>query len=195
MEQHPDCFYQIWSSDPVPVDKCPIFAPPEDVHGAKSLYNQGNPPIKKNKSFTSYDFDSLVQMFIDLCEKSRMNMGKDKLKKEENIFFDNVDIFDMNVKKWYQDNCGSYDEYDDYDDLFLVRLIKVLEIRVSDCQSNFDKEFDISCKAKANYDKSNIASERALHDSNRAVKNATVILNAALSDLKIAEALLDQIVV
>jgi len=195
-----DCFFQVWSSDPVPKDRSPIFEPPRkdldivehpivnsvgdivyytssrrnrkrDYHSTRKIIN----PIKKGDQF-----EYLVKMFIDICDANRMKMG---FENSERIFFDNIKRFDQNVKKRNSVHPG------DLHDFFAARLIQFLEIRAIDYQREVDAALAVAYTAETNFDGSIIA-ERAIHDSARAVKNASVIVDAALSDLRIAKTLI-----
>jgi len=176
----PDCFYQVWSSDPVPEDRRPIFGPPCD-----DLDDDLDDHTKSGHSTEKSDqFEILTQMFIEICNEERMDMKRSNIENDEKILFDGIETFDQEVEKWnsvYPDDLHSF---------FLIRLLKVLEIRIDNYKSAVHKAIQISYSAETNYNESNIASIRAVFDSERAVKNASAILDAAISDMRIARTLL-----
>jgi hypothetical protein len=199
MEQ-PDCFFQIWSSDPVPKDRCPVFKPPSEdfdivehpivnfvedtVHYTNSRRNRKRYYYATIKNFDPIrkgdQFEYLVKIFIDICDANRMEI---ELGNREKKFFDSIKTFDRNIKKWNSDHPG------DLHDFFAVRLVRFLEVRAINYQRAVDEALAIAYTAETNFDGS-IVAERAIHDSARAVKNASAIVDAALSDLRIAKTLI-----
>lgn len=185
----PDCFFQIWSSDPVPKDRCPIFESPredldtyysveETVHCTKSRRNRKMvDPIRKGDQF-----EYLTEMFIEICDTNRLDMERVNSSMTEKHFFAAIKIFDQKVKEWNSAHPG------DLHDFFAVRLVQFLEARAINYQRAVDAALAIAYTAEKNFNGS-ILAERAIHDSTRAVKNASAILDAALSDVRIAKKL------
>jgi len=173
----PDCFFQIWSSDPVPKNRRPIFDPP--IEDNNDFAHPVAHPIENTKD----QFEYLMNMFIEICNINRMNLEKGSASITEKQFFVNIKKFDTKVEKWNSD----YPE--DLHDFFVVRLVDILEVRVINYQRTVDVALAVAYTTETNFDGSTVA-ERAIYDSARAVKNASAIVDAALSDVRIAKTLI-----
>jgi|LakMenE18May11ns_1017448.scaffolds.fasta_scaffold9764864_2 hypothetical protein len=184
----PDCFFQVWSSDPVPEDRFPIFEPPsedldahniieETVYYTKSSNRKMVDLIRKGNQF-----EYLTEMFIEICDAKRMDMKRGNLEKKEKIFFTGIKTFDQEVEKWNSVHS------DDLHSFFAVRLVHFLEIRAIDYQCAVDIALAVSYTAEINFDGST-STERTIHDSARAVNNAYAIVESALSNIRIAKTL------